>query len=1306
MALSNDLISQFVKVTRDNEQTKNESTAYGKIVKQGDTEYVQLDGSDLLTPISSTTVVKDGDRVMVTIKNHTAIVTGDFTNQSASNKDVVEIGNKISEFEIVIADKVTTEQLEAEIARIERLRTEELEATNAKIETIEGKVAKIDSIETDILEVNEKITAHEGEFTTIRGDIADFKDVTAERVDAIEGDFYTLESEYANFKETTTNKITANEGSIAELETNKLSATEAELKYANIDFSNIGEAAIENLFSDSGIIKDLIMSDGKVTGELVGVTIKGDLIEGNTVKADKLVILGTDGLYYKLNVNALGETTASSDEKYQNGLDGSIIVAESITAEKIAVDDLVAFGATIGGFHITEDSLYSGVKESVSNTTQGIYLGDDGQAAIGNANNYLKFFVDEDGVYKLELQASSIRFGSNNSTIEEYVESSKQDIAKTVEGTELTIDDGMKISEFRVEGKSYQEVIDISEASKNLYNYKDIYSISEGMVVGDDGWVHVTYDNTNGTETKRFDQIINKSYRLKESTQYRIVCEYKVETGKCTLGFGYSSDFATQITTVTNDTYEEGEEGVLFYTFSSRSSFLYVNALMTTYVGVSAGEKVNISFRMSILEDTSITASTFIYEPYLDATPTPYNPSEIISVGSENSDGKYEIEVVHRGNQLIDFANPTGASSDTTSTFENNLLTVNSTSGTYRRIYWNILDLIKNNAGKTLYLDYENYDTSNANNAMCQIVIINNGTTTYYNVRRTPYKIPSDISNITTAQFGIWCNNTNTSGTYSMTITKPILQFGTDKLEYGPYFSNSTIFELDQPLRSLPNGVKDIVYLKQGKLYIDKYIGSITFDGSEDWASVSTDAGYRYYVTVDDVPINDSNDTVPNILCDRFQAITPNDSWFGSTGITLNATQHMVMICYETDETDTVDEFKTWLSENMPEVHYELTESITEEIGSLYIPMSENLVNIYYVNNSLTPYTYCKYYTEYPELWDIIGESNATNNDNLNEIADGLNNRISQAEATIELLSNMIANLVTDENGGSLMTQTPDGWTFNMSSISGNLNAIKDAMADMENDHAESNSALDKLTDLVNDVANKTAYITMSTDDNGDPCIELGKSDSLFKVRITNKAIDFLEGSTKIAYANNNTFYSEKIIVKNELQIGEGPGFVWRTRANGNMGLTYIPFSINTDLWNTFFKINSYNGSPVVNNNPTLTFSGTTTDSLYANLSEEASTYSDTFDVYNYVATTLQPRQSLTLTFELEATNVSTCDVGLRYASVYSSLATKGVNGTYTITRTNEKDYAVDFHGILCRIIPTDETGYTVKLSIKALKIS
>ena len=117
-------------------------------------------------------------------------------------------------------------------------------------------------------------------------------------------------------------------------------ASDAEIKYANINFSNIGKAAIEYFYSTSGLIKNVVVGDQTITGELVGVTIKGDLIEGNTIVADKLVIKGTDGLYYKLNTD--GITTEAEQTDY-NSLNGSVIRAKSVTAEKIAVSDLVAF---------------------------------------------------------------------------------------------------------------------------------------------------------------------------------------------------------------------------------------------------------------------------------------------------------------------------------------------------------------------------------------------------------------------------------------------------------------------------------------------------------------------------------------------------------------------------------------------------------------------------------------------------------------------------------------------------------------------------------------------------------------------------------------------------------------------------------------------------------------------------------------------------------------------------------------------------------------------------------------------------
>lgn len=418
MALSSDLISQFVQITQEKKESK-ETTVYGTIVEYDGGKYVRLDGSDLLTPISTTADALNGERVTVMIKDHTALVTGNISSPSARTDTVKEMGTKISEFEIVIADKVSTERLEAEIARIDTLVAENVTIK----ERLDANEASINTLTANDATITGKLTAAEAEIETLKttkldATVAEITYATIKSLEATDAKINNLEAAYGSFRDLTTDKLTAVDASIANLEANKLSATDADLKYANIDFANINMAAVEKLFTDSGIIKDLIVSDGKITGELVGVTIKGDLIEANTLKADKLVIKGSDGLYYKLNVDSLGETTASSDEKYQNGLDGSVIIAKSIVAEKIAVDDLVAFDATIGGFNITETSIYSGVKASADNTTRGIYLDRDGQLAVGDANNFLKYYKDADGNYKLEVSAQSIKFSTSNKTLE------------------------------------------------------------------------------------------------------------------------------------------------------------------------------------------------------------------------------------------------------------------------------------------------------------------------------------------------------------------------------------------------------------------------------------------------------------------------------------------------------------------------------------------------------------------------------------------------------------------------------------------------------------------------------------------------------------------------------------------------------------------------------------------------------------------------------------------------------------------------------------------------------------------------
>ena len=417
MALSNDLISQFVKVTNDEVKTKPETTVYGAIVEVDGTKFVKIDGSEVLTPISSTADAEANERVTVTIKDHGATVTGNSSSPAARKESVEDIGNKITEVEILVADKVSTKVFDAEKGRIDNLVSD-----NALIrETLTAQSASINGLTADNATIKETLTAHKAsiddlEAHKLTATDADLKYATIENLKATNTEVYNFKATYGEFTTLTTNKFNAVDASINDLQTNKLSANQADLKYANIDFSNIGKAAIESFYSKSGLIEDLVVGDGTITGKLVGVTISGDLIEGNTIVAEKLVIKGSDGLYYKLNTD--GVTTEAQQTEY-NSLNGSVIKAKSITATKISVNDLVAFDATIGGFNITNDAIYSGVKSSADNTTGGIYLGKDGQAIFGDSNNYLKYYKDTEGNYKLAVSAESILFGVNQKNIED-----------------------------------------------------------------------------------------------------------------------------------------------------------------------------------------------------------------------------------------------------------------------------------------------------------------------------------------------------------------------------------------------------------------------------------------------------------------------------------------------------------------------------------------------------------------------------------------------------------------------------------------------------------------------------------------------------------------------------------------------------------------------------------------------------------------------------------------------------------------------------------------------------------------------
>lgn len=453
MALSHELISQFAKIVKDDKKQSSESTVYGTVVTDGNgNKYVKLDGSDQLTPLtdnerpsadSTTASVNDGERVSVLIKNHTATITGNVSSPSVRSDDFNNLDDQVTDikkFDIVIAERVQANEGYIKKLQTDKADVGDLTAANAKITELETKKASVEELNAAKAEITDL------KATKLDTEVANATYATIKNLDATNANLENLDATYGQFQELATNKFTAIDADIKKLDTEKLSATTADAKYATIDFSNIGMAAIQKLFTDSGIIGDLVVSEGHITGKLVGVTIIGDLIEGGTVKADKLVVLGEDGLYYKLNTN--GVTTTAEQTEY-NSLNGSVITAKSITAEKVKVDDLVAFDATIGGFNITNSSIYSGAKESVTNTTRGIYLDKNGQISFGDADNYIRYYKASDGTYKLEISADSISIKSGGSGESTSLDAAIEDIKSDVDSLRNEITTLLRIESSR-----------------------------------------------------------------------------------------------------------------------------------------------------------------------------------------------------------------------------------------------------------------------------------------------------------------------------------------------------------------------------------------------------------------------------------------------------------------------------------------------------------------------------------------------------------------------------------------------------------------------------------------------------------------------------------------------------------------------------------------------------------------------------------------------------------------------------------------------------------------------------------------
>ena len=436
MALSKNLISDFVKATTDDKKTAEETTLYGTIIEYNGSKYVRLDGSDMLTPYTATVAAKAGERVRVSVGKHSATVTGNVSSPAARTGDVEELGQKVDTFDAVVANKATIKDLE-----VERARVNDLVADNVVIKNqLTADSAEIKDLKADNVDIKGKLTARDAEIENLKANKID-----AEVVSANYATIKNLEATQASVKELSANKanitdLTAATGRIDKLEskdieTDKLIAGKADItdltaatgridnlesknietdnlvaKKADIDLANVNNAWINKGVLKDGSIGSAAIHEGAVTNAKIAdatieaakiKSINADSIVAGTIKTERLIIAGPDG-----------QDSIVKAINIANGVSEAEVNGQKIQAASIDVVDLSAFQAKIAQFDMSQNAIYSG-KLAINDPTSGVYISTTGfglgdGALTSKKESPIQMYAD--GVFKLKGKNSSLEF--------------------------------------------------------------------------------------------------------------------------------------------------------------------------------------------------------------------------------------------------------------------------------------------------------------------------------------------------------------------------------------------------------------------------------------------------------------------------------------------------------------------------------------------------------------------------------------------------------------------------------------------------------------------------------------------------------------------------------------------------------------------------------------------------------------------------------------------------------------------------------------------------------------------------------
>ena len=544
--------------------------------------------------------------------------------------------------------------------------------------------------------------------------------------------------------------------------------------------------------------------------------------------------------------------------------------------------------------------------------------------------------------------------------------------------------------------------------SKNLYNCKDTANVDGLYTVDKNDWIKNSYDNSTGTSTYYQNYWTNK-LKLKAYTQQLIILEVQAVEGDGTL-------FLTSATETIKDQFQN----TVRYDFSDlKAGDIKISKVLTvanfadsryglrSFIAYNPGQKGSITFRISILEDTSTTEADFKYEKfgekinesvvgfgfsntsnswsfkmpreakinyfylYLSTLDNDNATAKFSKVQLTKGDlphnyipfGKYGVEIAFNNRNLLPNTQNIKNQISQGIEFNQNSDGTISLTGKSEGNRQSVLYLIsKPNFDTPLTLEPGTYYMLPSENNVCPII------GKVRDVERYPSFPGAGKTSFTLATketyesiyFQVPKGNQTTFKNF---IVYPIMSLDElkSKDDYVNYQRVTATIILDEPLRSLPNGVKDELYLRGGIAYVERNVGSYKFTGTEEISVDSTIEGQsliRYAFDTKQLKNAPARILGDETLCTHF--IFDDD--FNKNGIyhSLN-TDNKLYFDVDVRKLGTVANFKDWLSTNNVELIYPLASMQVEHLGEFETPKTYENISYIFANDDSKPVLHLEY---------------------------------------------------------------------------------------------------------------------------------------------------------------------------------------------------------------------------------------------------------------------------------------------------------------------------------------------------------